>query len=189
MEQRLTRISKYLSYVLRHHPETAGLSLDDHGWAGINELLAARGSRKRGLTLDLLRRLVAENDKQRFEVDHKWTKIRARQGHTLAVRLDLKEASPPDCLYHGTACRHLPSIRQHGLHRGKRHHVHFSLDPASAQTVGGRHGQPVVLRIRAREMHAHGHRFFLTSNGIWLAESVPPDYIDFPDAEVGEKDR
>ena len=94
---------------------------------------AIRGSQKRGLTRDLLERVVAENDKQRFEVDDNWTRIRARQGHTLSVRLDLEEAAPPKFLYHGTASRNVTSIRINGLHRGKRHHVHFSLDPASAK--------------------------------------------------------
>jgi putative RNA 2'-phosphotransferase len=179
----------FLSYLLRHHPETEGLSLDEHGWAVIDEMLATKGSRKHGLTRDLLERVVAENDKQRFEVDDNWTRIRARQGHTLAVRVDLKEAIPPEFLYHGTASRNLPSIRKNGLHRGKRHHVHFSLDPASAKNVGSRHGRPVVLRIRTREMHEDGHQFFLSGNNVWLIESVPPEYINFPDADVGEKVR
>jgi putative RNA 2'-phosphotransferase len=178
----------FLSYLLRHHPETEGLSLDEHGWAIIDELLATRGSQKHGLTHDLLERVVAENDKQRFEVDDNWTRIRARQGHTLAVKLDLKEAPPPDFLYHGTASCNIPSIQKNGLHRGKRHHVHFSLDPASAQTVGSRHGRPVVLRIRALEMHQHGHQFFLSGNGVWLTESVPPEFIDFPEGNIGKKD-
>ena len=189
MEERLTRISRFLSYLLRHRPETEGLLLDEHGWAVIDELLATRGSRKHGLTRDLLERVVAENDKQRFEVDNNWTRIRACQGHTVAVRLDLKEATPPEFLYHGTASRNVPSIRKNGLHRGKRHHVHFSLNPACAKTVGSRHGRPVVLRIRAKEMYEHSYQFFLSGNGVWLTESVPSGYIDFPDADICEKER
>jgi putative RNA 2'-phosphotransferase len=189
MEQRLTRISRFLSYLLRHHPEQEGLLLDEHGWAVIDELLATRSCRKHGLDREILERVVAENDKQRFEVDDNWTKIRAHQGHTLAVRLDLKEATPPDFLYHGTASRNIPSIRKNGLHRGKRHHVHFSLDLASAKIVGSRHGRPVVLRIRAQEMYEHRHQFFLSGNGVWLTGSVPPEFIDFPDPEIDGKER
>lgn len=128
MKQRLVKLSKFLSYLLRHHPESEGLALDEHGWAVIDELLAMKGSRIRGLSRAVLDRVVAENDKQRFEIDETGTKIRARQGHSLPVRLDLQEAVPPEYLYHGTASRHLASIRAHGLHKGSRHHVHFSLD-------------------------------------------------------------
>ncbi len=186
MEQRLIRISRFLSYLLRHHPETEGLSLDENGWAIIDELLSTRGSRKRGLTRADLERVVAENDKQRFEVDDNWARIRAHQGHSLSVTLDLKVAEPPDHLYHGTASRNVPSIRTHGLRKGKRHHVHFALDPATAKTTGSRHGPPIVLRIRAREMHERGYQFFLSGNGVWLTEKVPSVYIDFPDEDVCE---
>lgn len=132
---------------------------------------------------------MAENDKQRFEVDDNWTRIRARQGHSLSVTLDLNEAEPPDHLHHGTAARNVPSIRTNGLRKGKRHHVHFSLDPVTAKTVGSRHGRPVVLTIRAKEMFEQGAQFFLSGNGVWLTENVPPEYIDFPSADVSEEDR
>ena len=158
--------------------------MNEHGWVMLDELLAARGSRKHGLTRSVLERVVAENDKQRFEVDDNWTKIRARQGHSLSVDLDLKAAEPPDCLFHGTATRNVRSIRADGLRKGKRHHVHLSIDFETAKLVGTRYGHPIVLKIRAREMHDHGYQFFLSQNGIWLTDTVPEEYIDFPDGAI-----
>jgi len=169
--------------VLRHHPESEGLAMDGHGWVLIAGLLRSRGARARGLTRAVLERVVAENEKQRFEVDESGGRIRARQGHSVAVQLDWKEAIPPDRLYHGTATHALASIRAEGLRKGTRHHVHLSLDAATARRVGARHGRPAVLVIRAKEMREQGYRFFVSSNGIWLTEEVPPDFIDFPDTE------
>jgi putative RNA 2'-phosphotransferase len=179
MEQRLVAISKFLSYVMRHDPESQGLSMDEHGWVLIEDLLASPGSRKRGITRDVLDHVVAENEKRRYEVDEDGIMIRARQGHSVPVESDWKAVTPPDRLYHGTTSRVVSSIRAEGLLRGTRHHVHLSADAATAKNVGTRHGRPVVLVIRAREMHERGHAFFLSGNGIWLTESVPPEYIDF----------
>ncbi len=183
MEQRLVAISRFLSYLLRHDPGSEGLCMDEHGWVFIDDLLAASGSRRRGITRDVLDRVVAENEKHRYEVDEDGIMIRARQGHSLPVKSDWKAVTPPDRLYHGTASRDVPSIRTEGLLKGTRHHVHLSADAATAKKVGARHGHPVVLVIRAREMHEHGHAFFLSGNGIWLTESVPPEYIDFSHRE------
>ena len=184
MERRLVAISKFLSYVLRHHPESERLSIDEHGWAAVDDLLASPGAKTRGLSRAILDQVVSENDKQRFEFHRSGTKIRARQGHSLFVDLDLCELKPPRCLNHGTASHALASIRVSGLLRGRRQQVHLSPDTATAKKVGGRHGRPVVLGIRAEEMYEHGYRFFASGNGVWLTEGVPPEFIDFPDLEI-----
>ncbi len=176
--------SRFLSYVLRHNPDAIGLSLDRQGWAEVDELLER--AQAAGVPLDraTLLRVVAENDKQRFALSPDGRRIRARQGHSIPVDLGLTPVQPPEFLYHGTARRNLPSIRRQGLLRGKRHHVHLSPDEATALQVGRRYGEPVVLRIRAGEMHRDGHRFYLTENRVWLTEHVPPGYIDFPDSDT-----
>ncbi len=180
MEGRLVRMSKFLSYVLRHHPEAEGLTMDDHGWVGVEELLSAPGAKQRGITRDLLSQVVAENDKQRFEFDEARQKVRAQQGHSRAVEMDWAVAIPPEYLYHGTAEQAVSRIREEGLLKQSRQHVHLCLDHGTAMKVGARHGRPVVLAIRAREMHATGHKFYVSGNGIWLTENVPPQFIDFP---------
>ena len=180
MEQRLVRMSRFLSYVLRHHPEAEGLTMDEHGWVTVEELLSTRGARKRGMTQLLLERVVAENDKQRFELDQAGERIRARQGHSRAVDLGWKTVTPPQYLYHGTSSRAIPSIREAGLERRNRHHVHLSRDSATANKVGARHGRPVVLTVRAGEMGDAGYEFFLSGNGVWLVDCVPPQFIEFP---------
>lgn len=180
MSKRLVKVSKFLSFLLRHHPEAEGLSMDENGWVVVDELLAAPGAQKRGITRDLLDRVVTENDKQRYEFDEEGKRIRARQGHSRDVSLGLTAVAPPEHLYHGTASRVLSSIREDGLRRRNRQHVHLSIDAATATQVGARHGRPVVLVIRAREMHEAGHEFFVSGNNIWLTESVPPGFIDFP---------
>ena len=181
--RRKQSLSRFLSYVLRHNPDAIGLTLDRQGWAKVDELLER--ARAAGVPLDraTLRRVVAENDKQRFALSPDGERIRARQGHSIPVDLGLPPAQPPEFLYHGTARPNLPSIRRQGLLRGKRHHVHLSPDEATALQVGRRHGEPVVLRIRAGKMHRDGYRFYLTENRVWLTEHVPPRYIDFPDGE------
>lgn len=139
MSKELTRTSKFLSLVLRHQPEAIGLSLDDHGWADVNELLACSAAQGRNLSLDLLRRVVEDNDKQRFILDEDRLRIRANQGHSIAVDLELEARDPPERLYHGTATRFLSSIQREGLVSGSRQHVHLSRDVDTAMKVGQRH--------------------------------------------------
>ena len=171
------RASKRLSYVLRHAPHSVGLTLDPHGWVAVTDLLDALAAH--GLTLTGLdvARLVAESDKQRFELDETTDRIRARQGHSVPVDLDLPPATPPATLFHGTPARNVPSILTSGLHRGTRHHVHLSPDITTATAVGARRGDPVILVIDAAGMSAAGHLFYVTSNGVWLTEHVPPRFI------------
>ena len=165
--------SKFLSLVLRHQPEEAGIILDEAGWVAVDELLA--GCRRSGhaITPDQLREIVRTSDKQRFALSDDGTRIRANQGHSVEVDLGYEPAAPPGVLYHGTAERYLPSIRREGLSKGARHHVHLSQTVATATAVGRRHGKVVVLEVRAGDMHRSGLAFFRTPNGVWLTDSVP----------------
>lgn len=178
MGNSLVRTSKFLSLVLRHHPERIGLSLDPNGWVDIDELLEA--ARRAGARLDreLLERVVRENDKRRFTISDDGMRIRANQGHSVEVDLELQPVEPPELLYHGTVARFLTSIRSHGLRRGSRQHVHLSPDQRTATTVGRRRGEPIVLTVRAGEMHRMGMLFYRSANGVWLTDGVPARFID-----------
>ena len=171
------RLSKFLSRVLRHDPASIGLTLDAQGWADVDALLS--GAKRAGvpLTPELLQRVVAENDKQRFSLSADGRRIRANQGHSIPVDLGLAPRRPPAHLYHGTADRFVDSIRRDGLRPQRRNHVHLSPDAATATRVGARHGRPVVLVIEAERLHADGHVFYLAENGVWLTDRVPPEYI------------
>ncbi|WP_018655064.1 RNA 2'-phosphotransferase [Actinomadura flavalba] len=169
------RVSKYLSRLLRHRPD--GLTIDAAGWAPVDEVLAVARRDGVPLTLDRLRRLVAADAKGRYAFDASGLLVRANQGHSIPVRLDHPVAAPPPVLYHGTTTRHLPAIRRDGLLPGRRHAVHLSPDAATATAVGRRHGPPVVLEIDAAAMHADGHVFHHTPNGVWLTASVLPRYL------------
>ena len=179
MDRDLVRISKFLSLVLRHEPEKAGLTLDPNGWVGVDEMLAGAARAGVRISPEVLRTVVETNDKKRFAFSEDGLRIRASQGHSVEVDLDLAPVVPPEVLYHGTATRFLDSIRAQGLLRQERRHVHLSGDEATAVKVGSRHGKPVVLRVRAGAMHSDGHLFFLSANGVWLTETVPPAYLEF----------
>ncbi len=174
------KTSKFLSLVLRHKPETIGLTLDDNGWASVNELLKKLQEHGRGVTLVELQTVVANNNKQRFSFNEDGSKIRANQGHSIEVNLNLTPTTPPAQLYHGTATRNLGSILHQGLLKGERHHVHLSDNHATATAVGQRYGKPIVLHINTQQMYANGHLFFCSDNGVWLTEHVPPQYIEVP---------
>lgn len=174
--------SRFLSLVLRHRPELAGLQLDAAGWVGVDELLAGVARNGQPMTREQLLEIVATNDKKRFELDAAGVRIRAVQGHSVEVELGHAEAAPPEVLLHGTHAAVLPAIRREGLLRMQRHHVHLHQDPALAATVGGRRGTPVVLRVRAAAMAAAGHVFYVAPNGVWLTEHVPPQFLEFPSA-------
>lgn len=173
------RTSKFLSLVLRHRPELIGITLDPAGWVSVEELLRACRAHGRAITLDELRDVVAGNDKQRFAFSEDGELIRASQGHSVAVELGYSPAAPPELLYHGTIEKFLPSIREGGLNKGERHHVHLSPDEETARRVGGRRGRPFILKIESGRMHRDGHPFFLSANGVWLTEHVPSAYIVF----------
>ena len=166
------RLSKRLSYVLRHRPQSVGLTLDEAGWVDVDELLAALR-----LTRSELEHVVATNDKRRFAFDETGTRIRASQGHSVGVDLGYAAAAPPADLFHGTVERFLPAILAEGLRPGRRHAVHLSADVASARAVGARRGRPVVLRIDAAALAAAGAHFSCSANGVWLVDAVPPRYL------------
>jgi putative RNA 2'-phosphotransferase len=169
--------SKLLSYVLRHRPDSIGLALDAHGWAEVDELLALLAQHGNRVDRALLERTVAQNDKQRFALNEDRTRIRASQGHSISVDLQLREAEPPAVLYHGTASRFLKSILASGLRAGARHHVHLSADVQTATRVGARHGFPAVLTVDAARMRADGIAFYQSDNGVWLTAEVKPKYL------------
>jgi putative RNA 2'-phosphotransferase len=176
-EKRLTTVSKYLAKYLRHAPHELGLTLQPGGWVPVDELLAAARSHGFPISYDELVECVETNDKRRYSFDGTGELIRANQGHSVEVDLHLDEREPPDVLYHGTVERFMLSILAEGLQKGKRHHVHQSRDVETARRVGARRGQPVVLTIDAGQMHQDGHKFFVSANGVWLTEAVPPSYL------------
>jgi putative RNA 2'-phosphotransferase len=175
-----TQISRFLSLVLRHDPARIGITLDSAGWTDVAALLAAAAAHGTAITREQLVEVVATSDKQRFALSPDGERIRANQGHSVEVELALAPATPPDVLYHGTVDRFLASIREQGLIKGARHHVHLSADLVTAEKVGGRRGRPVVLVVRAAEMVAAGHPFFVSLNGVWLTDHVPASFLDFP---------
>ena len=168
----VVRTSKRLSYVLRHRPDSVGLTLDDAGWVDVAELLAALR-----LTRDELEEVVARNDKQRFALDDTGTRIRASQGHSVPVDLGYAVQPPPEELFHGTPAQNLPAILGDGLRPGRRHAVHLSADVVTAVAVGSRRGEAVVLRVAAAAMAAGGARFSRAANGVWLVDAVPPRFL------------
>ena len=178
--KREVEISKFLSLVLRHEPGKIGIILDENGWTDCEQLIKAAGRRGKKFSYETLVEIVRSSDKQRFALSEDGKRIRANQGHSVKVDLALEPKTPPEFLYHGTVAKFIESIRGSGLHKGERHHVHLSPDLKTATKVGERRGKPVILTIRAAEMSAAGHPFYVSANGVWLTDVVPPEFIDFP---------
>ncbi len=179
MKNNTRRISKKLSYLLRHNPDVFGLTLDAQGWCKVDELLKAFEENGTPLTRELLEEVVATNDKKRFAFNEDSTKIRASQGHSISIDLGYTPVEPPEILYHGTAKRFLDAIFKEGLQKRSRHHVHLSPDLDTAVKVGQRHGQVVVLKVMAKAMFDQGHAFYRSQNGVWLTEEVKPEFLGF----------
>ncbi len=179
MKPKHKEISKFLSLILRHNPKKIDLELDDQGWANVDELIKKSNKYKHRFDLDVLKEIVETNDKQRFSFNENETKIRANQGHSVTVDLDYKPIEPPEFLYHGTVAKFLTSIKERGLLKMNRHHVHLSDDIETATKVGSRRGKPIILKISSGEMFREGATFFQSENGVWLTDSVFPKYIDF----------
>jgi len=171
------KISKFLSLVLRHKPETIDLKLDENGWADTNSLIEGMIDAKFSVDLEILKTIVKSSDKQRFKFNDDFSKIRANQGHSVNVDLKLEQKEPPEILFHGTALRNLDSIKQNGLLKQNRHHVNLSSDSETARKVGMRYGKPIVLKIEAEKMNKDGIEFFLSENDVWLTEKVDTKYI------------
>lgn len=175
---RLVTISKFLSKHLRHAPDALGLSLQPGGWVSVDDLLSASERVRFAISYDELLECVETSDKQRFSFDDTGDLIRANQGHSVEVDLQLEEKEPPDILYHGTVERFLASIMAEGLKKGKRHHVHLSKEVDTARKVGARRGKPVILQVDALRMHGQGFKFFVSANGVWLADAVPAVFLE-----------
>ena len=178
--KQLIRNSKFLSMVLRHRPEEIGLQLDAAGWIEVDVLLKAIRSHRHPISQAELEEIVAGSDKQRFAFSEDGRRIRANQGHSIAVDLGYQPAETPEILFHGTVPKFLTKIRQQGLLKGDRHHVHLSPDEETARVVGKRRGKPIVLVVQAGELHDAGHEFFVTPNHVWLTDHVPTKYLTFP---------
>lgn len=180
MNKQLDKISKLLSYILRHQPEAIGITLDNDGWIDINILITHANQHGESLTKELIEEVVKTSDKKRFTISEDGLKIRAAQGHsTQQVKISYIEQIPPDFLYHGTATRFINSIKKQGLIAGNRHYVHLSIDEQTANKVGKRHGKPIVLKVRALQMHQQGFKFYLADNGVWLTNAVPNTFLIF----------
>ncbi len=178
-EKQAKQTSKFLSLVLRHKPQMLDLVLDENGWADVEVLLERMRRESKAITFEQLDFVVKYNDKKRFAFNENKTQIRASQGHSITINLDYKPVVPPEFLYHGTSVKFIKPIREKGLLKMKRHHVHLSVDIETATKVGARRGKPVILTIRTLEMHQEGHEFFKSENGVWLTDKVPPQFIYF----------
>lgn len=172
-----TRVSKFLSFVLRHHPEKINLTLDQQGWAEVTDLIEKLNNHGMMINRETLVHVVATNTKKRFSFNEDHSKIRANQGHSIKIDHGFVPTEPPEFLYHGTAKRFLSSILASGLEKRNRHHVHLSADLKTASEVGRRHGKLVLLSIRSLDMHKAGFEFFLSENKVWLTDHVPVKYI------------
>ncbi len=171
------KLSKYISYILRHNPEAAGVTLDEHGWAVVDELIDGV-SKTHPITKDVLEEIVRTDVKQRYSISSDGTRIRANHGHSVKVDPEPQEMEPPEFLYHGTAEKSVGSILEKGILPMGRIYVHISRDVETAAEVGRRHGKPVVFRIRSGAMYRDGRPFFRSTNGLWLVKEVPPHYLE-----------
>lgn len=167
---------KFLALILRHKPQTIGITLDEHGWANVDELI--KGIRKdRAFDTTMLEEIVATDDKQRYSFNADKTKIRANQGHSIKVDVELEQTTPPEILWHGTGEKFVDKIDVQGLKKKSRLYVHLSKDYDTAIKVGQRHGEPVIYEVHAGQMARDGYYFYLSANGVWLTDHVPPQYL------------
>ncbi len=170
-------LGRTISLILRHHPESFDVKIDSHGWVDVDELISKMINHGKNIDRKTLDRIVAENNKQRYSYNEDKTKIRANQGHSIIVDLELVPVSPPDILYHGTSLKCIESISRKGIMKMSRNHVHLSADTETAFNVGKRHGKPAVLVIDSLKMHEDNVEFYLSENKVWLCEYVDFKYI------------
>lgn len=173
----LKETSKYMSLILRHKPETIGITLDEHGWADVDELIAGVAKTHK-MNMDILEEIVRIDEKQRYAFNDDKTKIRANQGHSVQVDVELEEKEPPKILWHGTGEKYVDSIDEQGLIPMSRLYVHLSKDEETAVKVGSRHGKPVLYIVKAADMFKDGYKFYLSKNGVWLTMEVPVKYLE-----------
>ncbi|MBL7837657.1 MAG: RNA 2'-phosphotransferase [Bacteroidetes bacterium] len=176
-EKQLTQISKFLSLVLRHQPETISIQLDQNGWTDVNELIERANNYGVKFDREILNHIVETNSKKRFAFNETFDKIRASQGHSVDIELGYTNQKPPEILYHGTGEKSVQSIFESGLEKQSRQHVHLNCEIESAIKVGQRHGKPIVLKILAEQMYNDNFQFFLSDNGVWLTDNVPAKYL------------
>ena len=169
-------LSKYLALILRHKPEVIGITLDEHGWANVKELINGI-NRTQHFTMGMLEKIVEEDSKQRYSFNREKTLIRANQGHSVPVDVEPEEKEPPEILWHGTGEKYVASIDEQGLIHKSRLYVHLSKDKETAVKVGKRHGNPVLYQVKAKQMYDDGYKFYLSVNGVWLTKEVPVKYI------------
>lgn len=172
------RVSKFISLVLRHKPEEIGLKLDEYGYIDISKLIKGINEKGYKVTIEDIERIVMEDDKQRYSFNDDKTKIKANQGHSIAVNLELKSIEPPSVLYHGTATRFRDSICKEGIKKQNRQYVHLSKDIETATKVGKRHGELVIFKINSQQMYQDGFKFYLSENKVWLTNYVPIKYLN-----------
>ena len=177
MTRSMVTVSKFLAKHLRHAPDALGLTLQPGGWVSVDALLIASERAGFAISYDELIECVETSDKKRFSFDDTGDLIRANQGHSVEVDLQLEESQPPEVLFHGTVERFLAPILEEGLKKGKRHHVHLSKDMETARKVGARRGKPIILQVDAGTMHGQGFKFFLSVNGVWLTDAVPAVFL------------
>ncbi|MCI8371941.1 MAG: RNA 2'-phosphotransferase [Lachnospiraceae bacterium] len=171
------KLSVFISLVLRHNPGAAQITLDEHGWADVKELLAGVNNTGRSIDRETLEEIVRTDQKQRYSFSEDHSLIRANQGHSISVDVELKEQEPPEVLYHGTAQRFLDLIRLEGLKPMSRLYVHLSKEIETAAQVGRRHGQAVILQVKSGQMSRDGGKFYLSENGVWLTKRVDVKYL------------
>jgi putative RNA 2'-phosphotransferase len=170
-------ISKFIALILRHKPESIGISLDEHGWANVDELIAGI-NKTTPFDMETLEEIVRTDNKQRYSFNEDKTLIRANQGHSIPVDVELEERIPPEILFHGTGEKYVQSIDKEGLIPKSRLYVHLSVDIDTATKVGQRHGKPVIYKVNALKMHEEGFKFYISKNGVWLIKSVPIQYLE-----------
>ncbi|MDY6622175.1 RNA 2'-phosphotransferase [Clostridioides difficile] len=172
------KLSIFISLILRHKPEIIGIKLDDYGYADVNELIEKTNNTGRNINIEILEQIVKEDNKQRYSFNEDRSKIRANQGHSINIDVELKELEPPEYLYHGTATRFLDNIKNEGIIKQSRLYVHLSRDIDTAIKVGKRHGTPVILKINTGKMYENGYKFYLSENNVWLCEYIPFKYVE-----------
>jgi putative RNA 2'-phosphotransferase len=177
MSKDLKQISKFMSLVLRHQPASIGLSPDANGWVKLADLITQMNKKGFGVTTAIIQTIVDTNDKKRFALSADGNSIRASQGHSIEVELDLVAQTPPDKLYHGTVSKFMDAIRENGLQKMSRQHVHLSATIETATVVAARRGKPIILQVNAAAMQAAGYLFYCSANGVWLTDQVPPQYL------------
>lgn len=173
----LKETSKYISLILRHKPEAIGITLDEHGWANVDELIAGI-AKTQPIDMAMLEQIVAEDEKQRYSFNEDKTLIRANQGHSVPVDVELEEKEPPEFLFHGTGEKYVASIDAQGLMPKSRLYVHLSSDEVTAHKVGQRHGKPIIYIVKSRQMFNDGYKFYCSVNGVWLTKEVPVRYLE-----------